>query len=67
MLEIHNAPYTQRVNPLPVACSALVWAAMATSGFVTGDVTACDGICDGLSFPKYLIIKDCDDVTAENP
>jgi hypothetical protein len=33
------------------------------SRFVTGGVTPCDGICDGLSFPKYLINNNCDGVT----
>ena len=41
--------------------------AMADRRFVTGRVTGCDGKCDGSSFRKYLINKDCDGVTAQNP
>jgi hypothetical protein len=34
---------------------------------VTGDVTLCDGKCDGSGFRNYLINKECDGVTAQNP
>jgi len=42
------------------ACSAI-------RRFVTVVVTGCVGKCYGLGFRKYLIIKECDGLTAQNP